>query len=298
MGHLRTSLKGFFLLSALTTSLSSPTNERTPNPPDLAKKAKVRGAVSRGESASRQLTGNCCFKGQCREAGQWLQGPTHTCMCERFGSGKWIGCQPNNKEESGRSAPEEASLTALRRRQAFANSEFVFDLQGSLPGAITGGGTIQGVDRGNLPSLEGEGVAYTLFNIEPCGINLPHVHPRATELIYVISGQDLRTAFVEENGGRVITNDIDQGHVTFFPRGLIHYQQNLSCESATYISALNSDDPGVSTISTQFFSLPEEGVRSSLGEGQDVVDALISGLPSGPAEGREACMKKCGLWEW
>jgi len=185
--------------------------------------------------------------------------------------------------------------TALGRRQQFDKSDFVFDLLGSVPGAMTSAGTIQTLDVGNLPSLAGQGLSYALINIEPCGINLPHVHPRATELLYVISGKDLRVAFVEENGGRVIVNDIGMGEATFFPEGLIHYQQNLSCETATYIAALNSEDPGVITVTTQFFRLPNEAIQGSLGQDEDKVQQLIDGLPAGPADGRRVCMEKCGL---
>jgi len=185
--------------------------------------------------------------------------------------------------------------TALGRRQAFDKNDFVFDLAGSTP-VSTPAGTIQPLGVSQLPSLAGQGVSYTLFNIEPCGINLPHVHPRATELLYVIHGQNLRTAFTEENGGRVIVNDISTGVATFFPEGLIHYQQNLSCEKSTYLSALNHEDPGVVTVTTQFFSLPEEAIAGSIGEDSNVVRQLIDGLPVGPADGRKSCMIECGLW--
>mmetsp|Transcript_7215 Transcript_7215/g.16412 ORF Transcript_7215/g.16412 Transcript_7215/m.16412 type:complete len:90 (-) Transcript_7215:192-461(-) len=84
------------------------------------------------------------------------------------------------------------------------------------------------------------------------------------------------------------------GEVTFFPEGLIHYQQNLSCETATYISALNSEDPGVITVSTQFFKLPDEAVQGSLGQDEHTVKQLIDGLPAGPAEGCISCTEKCG----
>lgn len=80
--------------------------------------------------------------------------------------------------------------------------------------------------------------------------------------MYVIKGEHLRVAFVEENGGEgAVVNDISQGDVTFFPESLIHYQQNLDCEPATYLSALNSEDPGVVTIMTRFFELPSEAIQ-------------------------------------
>ena len=189
------------------------------------------------------------------------------------------------------------SNTALGRRQAFDNNDFVFDLAGSKPDSETpGGGTIQPLGVAQLPALAGEGVSYSLFNLEPCGINLPHVHQRATELLFVISAKNLRTAFTEENGGRVIINDLSKGMATFFPQGLLHYQQNLSCEPATYLSALNHEDPGVLTITTQFFRLPEEAIEGSLGEDLNLVTQLIDGLPMGPGEGRKQCLMECGLW--
>ena len=235
----------------------------------------------------------CSFEGQKRQVGQWLDGPEKTCQCDRYGSGDWVACVDTPAAEDVKGKGGADPNTAIGRRQQFDKKDFVFDLLGSLPGSITSAGTIQSIDVGNLPSLAGQGLSYTLITLEPCGINLPHVHPRATELIYVIGGKDLRTAFVEENGGRVVVNDIGMGEVTFFPEGLIHYQQNLSCETATYIAALNSEDPGVVTISTQFFRLPNEAVRGSLGQDEFKVKQLIDGLPAGPAEGRRTCMEKC-----
>ena len=74
---------------------------------------------------------------------------------------------------------------------------------------------------------------------------------------------DLRVGFTEENGGiRAIINDISQGDVTFFPQGLVHYQQNLGCSPATFVAALSSEDPGVSYITTNLFNLPIEAIKA------------------------------------
>ena len=78
---------------------------------------------------------------------------------------------------------------------------------------------------------------------------------------YVIEGH-VRVAFVEENGGEgAVVNDLYQGDVSFFPQGLIHYQQNLGCEPATLLAALSNEDPGVVTITTRFFELPTEAIQ-------------------------------------
>ena len=83
------------------------------------------------------------------------------------------------------------------------------------------------------------------------------------QMLYVIEGH-MRSAFVEENGGEgAVVNDLYQGDVMFFPQGLIHYQQNLGCEPATFLAALNNEDPGAVTITTRFFELPSEAIEVS-----------------------------------
>lgn len=106
-------------------------------------------------------------------------------------------------------------------RSQYQNIDFVFDLAKSEPTAKGLAGTGQAVNVDQLPSLSGEGVSLVLFNIDPCGINLPHIHPRATELFYVVAGR-FKTTFVEENTGRTIVNVLTPGQATFFPQGLIH----------------------------------------------------------------------------
>ena len=94
-------------------------------------------------------------------------------------------------------------------------------------------------------------------------MNTPHRDVPATpiQMLYVIEG-NMRSAFVEENGGEgAVVNDLYQGDVTFFPQGLIHYQQNLGCEPATFLAALNNEDPGAVTITTRFFELPSEAIQ-------------------------------------
>ena len=82
------------------------------------------------------------------------------------------------------------------------------------------------------------------------------------QMLYTIEGEKLRVAFVEENGGEgAVVNDLSQGDVAFFPTGLIHYQQNLDCEPATFLAALNNEDPGAVTVTTRFFELPSEAIQ-------------------------------------
>jgi hypothetical protein len=40
----------------------------------------------------------------------------------------------------------------------------------------------------------------TLVFLEPCGINTPHIHPRATEFLVLVEGSNLQFGSFLENG--------------------------------------------------------------------------------------------------
>ena len=187
--------------------------------------------------------------------------------------------------------------TRAQKRSKFEAPDFVFDLMGAKPKSSGTGGTASPLTVSEFPSLSGEGVSQTLFHLEACSINLPHNHPRATEILYAIDADNLEVGFVEENGGRVLVNNIKTGFTTFFPRGLIHFQQNLSCRNATYISSLNSEDPGVVSVVEQTFMFPPEALSATLNIDENQVNTIKSGLPKTPAPGfkQSECMKRCGL---
>ena len=147
-----------------------------------------------------------------------------------------------------------------------------------------------------MGALSGEGLSYILYELKPCAVNLPHFHPRAAELLYVIKGNLVNVGFFEENGGRTLLNQIGQGKTALFPRGLIHYEENMGCESAQILSALNSEDPGVVSVVPNLFEFPKVALASAFGLTLSQVDTVRSRLPhSGPAVGYGDCMKRCNM---
>ncbi|CAN0244247.1 unnamed protein product, partial [Ectocarpus sp. 4 AP-2014] len=147
----------------------------------------------------------------------------------------------------------EAAVTMQQSVGMLDASNFTYSLGGPEPSTLVDGFQIRPAFLAQFPALEGYGIAMALVNMDACTINLPHLHPRATELSYVITGE-MRTAFVEENGGDgAVVNDLSQGDIMFFPQGLIHYQQNLGCEPVTFLAALNNEDPGAVTVQTRYF---------------------------------------------
>ena len=186
------------------------TNETSPEDRELA--GHVMPTESNDTSPALPSESSLCsFDGETAEPGQWLDGPTMMCMCDRFGSGAFVNCITHSEPEpAANNEAGSTEATAFGRRQKFQAEDFAFDLLGSVPAAMNEGGSVQVAFVNQVPVLENSGLAYAMVNLEPCGINLPHAHPRASELIYVIEGEmgELRTAFVEENGGRVIVNDM------------------------------------------------------------------------------------------
>jgi len=184
--------------------------------------------------------------------------------------------------------------TAQQMRSKFNATDFKFNLAGSAPNVVGLAGTGRRASVSELPSLKGVGISSVLFHIEPCGINLPHVHPRATELFYVVEGQ-FQTGFLEENEARFILNNLTQGETTFFPQGLIHFEQNLGCTNATFLSAFNHEDPGVQTLPNRLFDIPMQALTSSFNNDETTLAQIKSKLVHNPAKGVGECRTRCGL---
>ena len=105
-------------------------------------------------------------------------------------------------------------------------------------------------------------------------MNIPHTHPRATEINVAINGT-LRTGMLAENGARFVFNNVPAGSATVFPQGAIHFEMNtecreFSCQAAKtwgctltfisldptlFVAAFNHEDPGTLAIAQRCTSV-------------------------------------------
>lgn len=175
----------------------------------------------------------------------------------------------------------------------------VFDFNNQTTGEVGKGGTLLLATVDNFPILEELGISTGISFIEPCGLNIPHLHPRANEFLTVIEGV-LDTGFVQENGFNTeIETVLGKFQGTVFPMGSIHYQQNPTCNPAIFVAGLSSEDPGRSDIATSFFMLPSDVVDAALGFpetiGNETITAWKSHLPANLALGVESCLTACGI---
>ncbi|WCJ37279.1 RmlC-like cupins superfamily protein [Euphorbia peplus] len=133
-------------------------------------------------------------------------------------------------------------------------SDFFFSglhIAGNTTGAV--GSKVTPVNVAQIPGLNTLGISLARIDYGPGGINPPHSHPRASEILTVIEGS-LEVGFVTSNPeNRHITKVLNKGDVFVFPVSLIHYQRNVGHGNAVAIAALSSQNPGVITIANAVF---------------------------------------------
>ncbi|KAK7278077.1 hypothetical protein RJT34_23101 [Clitoria ternatea] len=125
----------------------------------------------------------------------------------------------------------------------------------SKPGATnnTFGSLVTGANVEKVPGLNTLGVSLSRIDYAPGGLNPPHTHPRATEVVFVLEGQ-LDVGFIT-TGNVLISKTITKGDIFVFPKGLVHFQKNNNAKlPAAVISAFNSQLPGTQSIATTLFA--------------------------------------------
>ena len=136
---------------------------------------------------------------------------------------------------------------------ATANDFFFSGLR--VPGNTSNkvGSMVTPANVAQIPGLNTLGISLARVDYAPYGLNPPHTHPRATEILTVLEGT-LYVGFVTSNpDNRLISKVLYKGDVFVFPEGLIHFQLNVGKTKAVAIAALSSQNPGVITIANAVF---------------------------------------------
>ncbi|TYI57440.1 hypothetical protein E1A91_D11G280800v1 [Gossypium mustelinum] len=116
------------------------------------------------------------------------------------------------------------------------------------------GSVVTPVNVDQIPGLNTMGISLVRIDYAPYGgLNPPHTHPRATEILVVLEGT-LYVRFVTSNpDSRLVSKVLYPGDVFVFPIGLIHFQQNVGKTNAVAFAGLSSQNPGVITIANAVF---------------------------------------------
>ncbi|KAE8702691.1 Germin-like protein subfamily 2 member 2 [Hibiscus syriacus] len=103
-----------------------------------------------------------------------------------------------------------------------------------------------------IPGLNTLGVAMSRIDYAPGGVNPPHIHPRASEILFVLEGE-LEVGFLT-TANVLMSKVIKKGEVFVFPKGLVHFQKNIGTTPAAVITAFNSQFPGTQSIAATLFA--------------------------------------------
>ncbi|KAJ0253164.1 germin-like protein subfamily 2 member 5 [Hirschfeldia incana] len=146
-------------------------------------------------------------------------------------------------KDSTQATPEDFYFQGLATAKNTANSS---------TGAVVTGATVE-----KLPGLNTLGLSMSRIDYAPNGLNPPHVHPRASEVIFVLEGQ-LYVGFVT-TAGKLVAKYINKGEVFVFPKGLLHFQKNIAKSApASVLAAFDSQLPGTqSLVASLFGALPD-----------------------------------------
>ncbi|KAH7571221.1 hypothetical protein ACOSQ2_013807 [Xanthoceras sorbifolium] len=150
------------------------------------------------------------------------------------------------------------------------------------PGATNNsmGSLVTGANVQKVPGLNTLGVSLSRIDYAPGGLNPPHTHPRATEVVFVLKGQ-LDVGFIT-TANVLISKSIKKGEVFVFPRGLVHFQKNNGKVGAAVIAAFNSQLPGTQSIAATLFAasppVPDHVLTKAFQVGTKEVEKIKSRL--------------------
>jgi hypothetical protein len=195
-----------------------------------------------------------------------------------------------------REAPTQAERIHLLKARGGQNA-FKFDFNNPPEKSIADGrgGEVISADGNSFPATFDTGLSLALVNLEPCGIFAPHIHPRADENIIVQQGY-VRTQFLDGDGTPLVTTSLGERQSTVFPKGSIHFEFNPTCQPTTFVSAFNSDDPGLILVAPSLLSLDDQAVSGALGnprlDGSQIY-SIKDAVPQDAVVSVQQCLISC-----
>ncbi|KAH7430711.1 hypothetical protein KP509_08G010800 [Ceratopteris richardii] len=101
-------------------------------------------------------------------------------------------------------------------------------------------------DSGDFPALTPHSLSMARTLFAPKGLYPPHVHPTATELVYVAEGS-LLAGFIDPVNNSIYQQSLYNGELFFFPRGVLHFLLNVNADRlAITISVFNDSHASMS----------------------------------------------------
>ncbi|KAK9844372.1 hypothetical protein WJX74_001564 [Apatococcus lobatus] len=188
-------------------------------------------------------------------------------------------------------------MTELQQRLQFQGTSLAF----TFPTASTNtaAGTIRSMDLSSNPilgTLPNGGISQNVDFFAPCTINVPHVHPRGSEIYYVISGTVEVGIQEEASTGRFISVNATAGQNVVAPQGLMHYVQNNECTGVSLLQIWNNADPGTVVLYANMVNnFPDRALAAFTGLDATAIATLKTSVPkpTAPITQSQSCLARC-----
>jgi oxalate decarboxylase len=142
-------------------------------------------------------------------------------------------------------------------------SAFKFDLERMPPQVVAKGGTIQEANQSTFPGLAGNGLSIYRLTLQPTAVRIPHWHPDAAELDYVLAGKArVGLGFPDGEWQRF---DLAAGEIAILPQGWFHYIENVGDEVLQMLVIFNNSAPNDIGVSVGFQAVPREALALTFG---------------------------------
>ncbi|XP_068657363.1 germin-like protein subfamily T member 2 [Aristolochia californica] len=130
----------------------------------------------------------------------------------------------------------------------------------------------------SFPGLNTLGLSMNRVDYAPGGLNIPHSHPRATELVLVLQGR-LFVGFVS-TGNLLFSKVVRPGEIFVIPKGLVHFQYNVGKGKALAITVFNSQQPGAVLLSPTLFGSKPTIPGEILAKAFQIDEQLVNDIKS------------------
>lgn len=136
--------------------------------------------------------------------------------------------------------------------------QFWFDLANAQPTVDVKGGTIREANASTFPVLNG--AAIYLVELKPGAVRIPHWHPNASELDYVISGEAIIGMGAPDDVTPLSqTVELLPGQIGWIPQGWFHYIKNGSAtEDLKILVIFTNESPNDIGLSKGFQAMPDD----------------------------------------
>ncbi|KAK9999619.1 hypothetical protein SO802_019222 [Lithocarpus litseifolius] len=114
--------------------------------------------------------------------------------------------------------------------------------------------------------------------------NPPHIHPHASELLFLFRGT-LQAGFVDTTN-KLFTQTLQAGDIFVFPKGLVHFQYNANTQiPALAVSAFGSANAGTVSLPNTLFTtgIDNNILAKSFKTDIATIQALKAGLAPKPS---------------